>query len=185
MGEKRYNQQGNFWRADKIMNRKGQFGVGVLIICAIAVIIGLVLLPQIATNVEQGTRTVTSTIATGNSYQITGVLNTPVDVIGQELVTTTKVQNGTGDIDIPAANYTLTECIRSGDSLKGICYTALGVGANTDGKSGVGLTNLSYSYYPDGYIDDAGSRSIAGIIILLAAIGIAVVCIPRAKELFN
>jgi len=157
------------------MDTKAQIGIGAIVTIAIAVIVGLILFQAVATNVEQGTRAVTGVVSSGESYQITAVLDTVVEVPGQELVTISKVQNATGGVDVPTANYTLTECVRKSDNLKGICYTGKGAGANTEGKSGVGLVNISYSYYPNGYIDDAGARSVAGIIILLAAIGIAMI----------
>jgi len=160
------------------MNRKGQ--VSILLVCAIAVIIGLVLLQQVATNVEQGTRAVSGTVAVTNETFTTPALDAVKELTGQELVGTPTVVNQTaGSEIISTGNYTIYECVRTSDGLKGICYKTLTeAGAER-------AYNISYVYYPDGYIDDAGGRSIAGIIVLLAAIGIAVVCLPRVKDLFD
>lgn len=157
------------------MNRNGQIGVGVLITLAIAIIVGMVLMQPIASNVEQGTQTVTGATTVLNvSY--TGILNTAVELVGQELVTTIAVINNTNiSVDVAAANYTIAECVRPSDSLKGICYTASG----TDAADTV---NISYSYYPEGYMDDAGSRAIYNLVILLAALAIAVIVLIRVSE---
>lgn len=151
-------------------------GLGVLITVAIAVIIGLILFQSIAANVEQGTRSVNGAITVVNGTY-TGVLNTPVELVGQELVSVTAVGNATTGADIAAVNYTVAECVRRSDNLKGICYTALGTGV----PSATGPVKISYVYYPAGYIDDAGGRAIAGIIVLLTAIAVFVVVLAGSK----
>jgi hypothetical protein len=40
-------------------------------------------------------------------------------------------------------------------------------------------------YYPNGYIDDAGARSLTGIIVLLTAIGIALVAYLGVRTKFD
>jgi len=162
------------------MNKKGQVSIGFLIVAAIAVIIGLVLLSPIASNVDQTTRTVSGTTAVENQTITAPASGSIVESSGQELVGIPKVYNESGaSLVITSPNYTISECVKTSDSLKGICYKALT--AEYEGKN----INVSYTYYPAGYADDAGSRSIAGIIVLLAAIGIAVVCIPKVKELLD
>ena len=155
------------------MNNKAQLGIGALVTIAIAAIVCLILFQAVATNVEQGTRSATGAIASGANYQIIATSGVKYELVGQELVTTTSVLNGTSGGTIPASNYTLAECVRPSDGLKGICYTGVNNGTNK--------INISYSYYPDGYIDDAGARSIAGIILLLCAIGIAMVVLAGNK----
>jgi len=160
------------------MNKKGQVGIGILITTAIAIILGLVLLLPISTNVEQATRTETGVITARNTT-ITGTAGTTYELTGQELVTTLGVTNQSGGGVIPTTNYTLVECVRTSDNLKGICYRAL-----TGPWSGLGI-NVSYTYYPNGYIDDAGGRSIAAIIILLTAVVIALLIIPHIRKEFD
>lgn len=158
------------------MNKKGQINIGVLILGAIAVIVCLIILQQVASNVAQTTGS--NGVSTVSQGQYTGVLNTNVELVGQELVTLTSVTNRTGGNAIPALNYTVSECVRASNSLKGICYKSLAAGESS------GPVNITYTYYPAGYADDAGSRAIAAIIILLAAIGIAVILLPNVRELF-
>ena len=158
------------------MNKKGQLGIGLIIVVAIAIIIGLIMFQAIASNVETGTQAVKGATVTTN-YNTVGILNTNVELPGQELVSVQAVTNRTDGVAIAAANYTIAECVRASDNLKGICYTRLGDGA----ESPLDAVNITYTYYPAGYIDDAGGRAIAGIIVLLAAIAIAFVVFGGIK----
>ena len=162
------------------MNKKGQLGIGLIIVVAIAIIIGLIMFQAIASNVDQGTRAASGVVTVVNGTY-TGVLNTPVELAGQELVTLTSVNNASTGAAVAAANYTVAECIRASDNLKGICYTAVGVGS----PAATGAIKISYTYYPNGYIDDAGARSLTGIIVLLTAIGIALVAYLGVRTKFD
>ena len=155
------------------MNNKAQLGIGAIVLIAIAAIVGLILFQPIADNVEQGTRAATGVIASGANYQITATSGTAVELVGQELVTITSVKNGTSGEAVPTSNYTLAECVKTSNNLKGICYTGV--------QNGTSKINISYSYYPDGYIDDAGARSVSGIIILLTAMGVAMIVLAGNK----
>ena len=160
------------------MEKKAQIGIGVIITIAIAIIVGLILFQPIASNVEIGTRANSGVVSANTS--ITATQNVNYELTGQELVSVIAVINATGDIVVPASNYTVTECVRTSDNLKGICYKGLGV-YNTLGTGGSGAVKVAYTYYPAGYIDDAGGRAISGIIILLTAIGIAIVVLAGSK----
>jgi predicted Kef-type K+ transport protein len=159
------------------MNKKGQLGVGLIVVVAIAIIVGIILFQAVASNVDQGTRANSGVVTVVNGTY-TGVLNTPVELAGQELVSLTSVGNATTGANVAAANYTVAECVRTSDNLKGICYTAVGVGS----PAATGPVKISYTYYPNGYIDDAGARSIAGIIVLLTALGIALIAYLGVKS---
>lgn len=162
------------------MNKKGEIGgVGWVLVVAIAMIMGLVLFQQIATQVEAGTQTNTGASVTKNYSATAGPVGTITELPGQELVGTPVVYNGSGKVNI-AANWTAYECVRTSDNLKGICYKATGNGNLDDGHGASnGSVKITYSYYPAGYIDDAGARAITGIIIILAAIGIALVALKK------
>jgi hypothetical protein len=160
------------------MNKQGQVTVGVILLLAIALLVGLVIFQQIASNVDAGTRTNSGTVVATNSL-ITGILNTKVELTGQELVSVQAVTNRTDGTTVAAANYTIAECVRPSDGLKGICYTATGSGA----PKANGPINVSYTYYPAGYIDDSAGRSMFGLIVLLAAIAIAIIVLaPLVKQ---
>lgn len=160
------------------MNKKGQ--IGTIIAVAIALIVGLILFQAAATNVEKGTRTNTGNLSVRMTTQLTApAVGTVVELTGQELTNTPTVRNSTGGTTIGTANYTIYECARPSDGLKGLCYRSL-VDPTADVNYGP-TVNYSYGYYPDGYIEDAGARSIAGIIILLTAIGVAIVVLAGSK----
>lgn len=156
------------------MNNKAQIGIGVLIIAAVAVIMGLVLFQATADNIEAGTQSNGVTSAVNVTYPLgaTGVIT---ELTGQELVGTPAVWNATSVTVVPTTNYTIYECVRTSNNLKGICMKSLG------GLSAGYNVNVTYDYYYSGYIDDSGSRAIAGIILLLTAIGIAFILVPYLK----
>jgi hypothetical protein len=161
-------------------NKKGQINMTILIVLAVAIIVGLIFFQEVANNVEQGTRTVSGVVNVYNQSITTPAANGILELTGQELVGTPIVTNTSTSTVMTTTNYTVSECVRTSDNLKGICYTALT--ANGAAKA----FNISYSYYPNGYIDNAGSRSIAGIIVLLFAVGLVIVVLaPMIKEKFE
>lgn len=155
-------------------NKKGQ--VGMIVGVAIAIIVGLILFQAIAANVDQGTRANSGAITKLNQTFTAPALNGIQELTGQELVSVIGVINATdGEQAVPSANYSIYECVKTSDNLKGICYKT------TSAQFASKAVNVSYSYYPSGYIDDAGARSITGIIVLLTAIGIALVVLAGSK----
>lgn len=154
------------------MNKRGEVGVGILLTVAVGVILALVLFQSSAQQMEKA---IPKTATGVNDSLYTGILNTKVELVGQELVSVENVTNRTTGIMVYASNYTIAECVRTSDGLKGICYTAHSANAS------YGL-NISYTYYPAGYIDDAGARGVAGIIILLTAIAVALVMLPAIRN---
>lgn len=163
------------------MNTKAQIGVGVLISVFIAIVVGAIMLNPIASNVEQGTRANTGVMAV-NNQTITGVLNTNLELTGQELVAVSYVTNHTTGAIIPAANYTVKECVRTSDGMKGICYKPTSA-ADAEG-TGCGKVNISYTYYPNGYMDDAASRTIFPLVILFVCLALALfVLVPIINKI--
>ena len=161
------------------MNNKGQ-GIGVLMLIFVAAIVGLTLIVPIANNVEQGTQAVKG-LTTSTNYSITGIKDTKVALQGQELGAVTGVVNATSGATIPAANYTIAECIRPTDSMKGICYTALD-DYTTGAIAASGPVKVTYTYYPDGYMDDSASRSMIGLVVLLSALALVVFVLVMAYK---
>jgi hypothetical protein len=150
-------------------------GLGMLVMIAVALIVGLILFQAVAANVSQSTGSNGATSVVNASY--TAILNTNVEITGQELVSVGGVVNITTGVAIPAANYTVSECVRTSDNLKGICLKTTGTAFNAP----IGQVAVSYTYYPVGYIDDAGGRAIAGIIVLLLAVALAVIVLGAVK----
>jgi len=153
------------------MNKNGEINViGVILIAFIGLIVGIILFQATADGVEQATRSNTGTIAARNVTIPAGVIGTVTEVTGQELVDTlTAIQQGTA-IVVPEANYTLYECKKTSDGNKGICYANVLTSNNTG-------VNVSYTYYPTGYIDNAGGRGMASLIPIFAALAIAIIAL--------
>jgi len=157
-------------------NKRGQTGIGLLVIGAVAIIVALILFQSVAANVNATTRTATLS----NGLYTAPAAGSCIDLVGQELLSTPTVTNRSDGATIPAANYTIAEGVSSVDNLKRIRFCTVGALVAPYSTS----INVSYSYGPEGYTDDAGARAIIGIIVLLAAIGIAVALLPVIKTDF-
>lgn len=154
------------------MNTKGQsVTIGLLIITAITIIVGTVLLIGSASNI--GTSTGTGTF-TG---QVVPSMSTSIDLTGQELITLTTVINGSGAAVDCSANFTIVEGVSPRTGVKRILMS------NSTGTQWCGnglpsrLINLTYTYGPEGYIDDAGGRAVASLILIFFGLAIAVVAL--------
>jgi len=160
------------------MNTKGQgVTIGLLIITAVTIIVGLVLLT--GTSPFIGTATTTGTA----NYQVTPNPSTSIDLLGQELITLTSVINGSGAAVDCSANFTIAEGVSPRTGTKRILLT------NTTGTKWCGngattaLVNVTYTYGPEGYIDDAAGRAVAPLILIFFALAIAVVAlIPSLRS---
>lgn len=149
------------------MDNKGQAGMGIFLIAFVAVIVGLVLFQAIAGQV--GTATTSATLVAGQ-YTIPAA-GVTIDLIGQDLLSTPAVINRSGGEAVTATNYTIQEGVSATRGVKTIQMTGKG------GYYASKAANVSYTYGPDGYINDSGGRAIAGIIIIFVALGIAVVAL--------
>lgn len=164
------------------MNNKGQIGIGALIAVAIGVIVCLVLLQPIAVNVAQ---TSLSTDIKNVTYTA-GAAGACVDLVGQSLASATyTVLNASGTLNssdktIMQSNFTITPKVSSTDNLLRLqlCTTNPSVWAS---KS----VNVTMTYHPEGYAEDAGARSITSIILLLAAVAIALIVLPTIRDKFD
>ncbi len=76
-----------------------------------------------------------------------------IDLIGQELLSVPTVINRTGAEVITTGNYTIAEGVSTSTGVKTIILTtkAGSVYASKD-------VNISYTYGPDGYVDDTGNN---------------------------
>ena len=160
-------------KKSKCKSKKAEINmVGIILIAFVGLVVGLALFQAIIKDVgtAQGANPVTAA-----NVQVTGILNTAVELTGQELISVEAVTNRTTGADVPAVNYTVYECVKSSSGYKGICYKALSTCGQ--GGTGCGPVNVSYTYYPDGYVDNAGGRSMAGLIAIFAALAIAVIAL--------
>lgn len=152
------------------MNKKGFEGssVGMLIVVAVAIIVGLVLLQQSATNV--GTLTTMDTVT--NSQITAPAVGSSITLQGQA-VSGFSATNGTSGDAIPASNYTITSRVVSNGQLVSTLTALDGTTIGWQGK----LINVTYTYEPYGYDTSSGGRAIANLIIVFFAIGIAVIAL--------
>ena len=161
------------------MNNKGQI-VGSLIVVAIALIVGAIFLQIIAQQV--GTTTDTNLII-NRTLATTGKNGTAVYITDFRALSDVIVTNATGAYTlIQSGNYTVTNNV--------IYNGALAVRFNISADP-VGLTtamdwNISATGQPTTYIDNAGGRALAGLIIIFFALGVLVVAIyPTLKAKFD
>ena len=157
------------------MNKKAQLSVGMLLLVFIGIVVCLVLINPIASNIGSASQTVFVKNVTITPGAGAGSI---VELTGQEIIGTPQVNNASGAaISINPGNYTITECVRTSDGVKGICYTRLIADAS------ITKVNVSYTYGPIGYVDDTGSQAIIGLILIFAVLAIAIwVLVPVIKE---
>lgn len=144
------------------MNNKGQMaGIGIVILVAIAAIVGAIFL----TTASQQVGTTTSTITATNVSQ-TVTLGTAVNIPGKSW-TGLVVYNVSGDL-VPAANYTLAN-----NQVVDGAETATLLASSDSTVYGTSW-NLSGTYEPTTYISSAGGRSLANLVPIFFALAIAV-----------
>ena len=156
------------------MDKKGQM-MGTLLIVFIGVLVGAVLLLPVAQIVGDATNSVQA-----NNITYTAAANaTWIDLAGQELLDTPVIWNVSGGNRalVSDANFTIVERVSTLTGTKT-------VGMQTTDPLYSGATiNLTYSYGQDGYIDNAGARSVALLITIFMALGVAVIALtPTLKS---
>lgn len=157
------------------MQKKGQVNVGAVIIAAVIVIVGLVLLQASAGFIGTASNQVTATNVTYTS----AANGLSIDLDGQELFGTVTIVNASNVSQNWASNFTVAEGVSPRTGVKRILLTT---GNTTVANRSV---NVSYTYGSEGYIDDAGGRAIAGIIVLLFGLAISIsVLSPTLREKF-
>ena len=153
------------------MNKKAEAKfnfAGIIVITAIALIIGASLLSTVA---KDAGKMLNSVSLSNGTYAIGSTIGGKTWLIGQELLSTPVVTNASGSGNlINSGNWTITEGVNPSTGNKGIVYTKLSNDINTS-------VNISYTYGPEGYIEDSGSRSIVPLIILFFALLIMVIAI--------
>lgn len=142
-------------------NKKGEVGIGALIMVFIGVIVGLVILASTFPTIGQTTQTVLQ-----NNQTITFPNSGQSVVLNGQAASAVTVINRSGSV-VPASNYNITNYDTTTGTFR-VLLTA-NAGSTFYGNS----TNVSYTYEPVGYVTDSGSRSIIGLIPLLSAIAIA------------
>ena len=145
-------------------SKKGQInGAGILIVVALAVIVGAILLQATAQNVGDVTNTIT---ITNESF---AAANNTLYTFSYKALTGVVIYNNTGDFLITSGNYTVTNNVITDGAL-----TAT-VAVNYSGAAYAGDGwNISGTAQPTTYADGA-SRAVTGLIIVFFALAIAAI----------
>lgn len=152
-----------------------KIGLGVILGAFIAILVGLAIYNGgVTSNIGAATRT----IATNQSIT-SPAAGATTELIGQNIVGTPIVVNATGGETLEQANnYSVYQAIGT-DGLIAVIYKS-----NTS-KYAATAINISYTYEPDGYVSDAGGRSVTLLIPIMVALLIAIIALPKIKGIFD
>lgn len=154
------------------MNKKGQMsnGLGIILIVAITLIVGVVLFQVIAQEVGKSTNTVAVVnVSLGDASNATTVYLTDYRSISDVVI-----YNESGDAIVPAGNYTVTNNDLNTD--QELCISVLPTTGVYEAFDGWEWT-ISGTAQPVTYIADSGGRAIASLIVIFFALAIAVVAL--------
>ena len=157
------------------MNKKGQMdGLGMIIIVAVTLIVGVVFFQVIAQEIGSSTNTVE---VVNQSLTAAAVNDTLQYVTNCRALSGVIIFNATGDVEVASGNYTVTNNVvhpTTGALSVSVNPT---ISATPDLGYGVGIWKISGTCQPLTYIADSGGRAIANIIIIFFALAIVVVAI--------
>jgi hypothetical protein len=153
------------------MESRGQMAIGGLVLLAVTLIVGVVLLQGSAQNLGP----VTNTVSVANTSLATVVNGTAQYLTAYKSLTNVVVYNETGDVLITAGNYTVTNNV----VYNGQLAVKIVPETSADLKS---AWLVSGTAQLPGYASDSGSRSMAGIIIILMAVALAVFAVGYAVK---
>jgi hypothetical protein len=154
------------------MNNKGNmFGVGTIIVLFVAIVFVMALLSGgIYENI--GRMTLTENVVN----QTVSIATSPIVLRGRA-VSSVVVTNASAGYLIASANYSIVNNDVSTGTLRAyLSNSTWNTGATTTS------VNVSYTYQPLTYADDAGSRSMISLIAIFAAIAVISVIIWKIYE---
>ncbi len=158
------------------MDKKGEntmAGVGVFMGIFVLVIVGIALFQASAQQVGSATDLVDLVNVSLNGPSVD---NTPQYFLNYKLIGTPVIFNATGNSEIPADNFTLTNNVIDPTTTAlsvNITPTTTAVELGYD----VGTWTISGEAQPVGYIADSGARSVAALIAIFFALAIAIVAL--------
>jgi len=155
------------------MNKKGQVsqGLGMIIVVAVAIIVGVVLFQVIAQEVGSSTNTVAVVNASlGDASNSTTVYLTDYRAISDVVI-----YNESGDAIVPASNYTVTNNVID-PTTGGLAVSVLPTSAAAAGFTGFTWT-ISGTAQPVTYIAESGGRAMAALIVIFFALAVAVIAL--------
>lgn len=163
------------------MNNKGEMNyVGLIIVVAITLVVGLILFQAIAQ--EAGKATNTETVA-NLSMASNPVAGTAQYITSYKAITGVVIFNATGDVAVPSSNYTVTNNVI--DPVTGqlsVNVTPV-VGLNNTWTGGA--WQISGTGQTPTYISDSGARAITGLIAIFFALAVLVIAlVPTLRNDF-
>jgi hypothetical protein len=156
------------------MNKKAQLGIGAFLVLFIGIVVSLTLYTNgIAPNIGTSTQTVTL----NNVTTAVAALGGNVTLAGREVVGTPTFTNATANATevFPAGAFTVNN--------NQVVNGELVIRLTTNNASWAGRNvNITYTYEPAGYPNDAGSRSIISLIAIFAMLGVVAVVINNLSD---
>lgn len=132
-----------------------------------AVFIGAIIAATLIANIGDQVNLATSTFDKVNLTVTVGAVNSSTDLDGREVVGTPLITNGSN------ADISTQIPVVTGVGTNGLLTVQ--IQPNDTSVNFVGqLVNLTYTYNPDGYINNSGGRSITLLILIFAALAIVV-----------
>jgi len=159
------------------MNTKGQMGVRLIIMVAIALIAGVIFFQTIAQEVGSST----STVAVANESLGTMTNGTTLYLTSYRSISDVIIFNATGDVAIPSTNYTVTNNVihPTTGALTVSVTPSVTVGFGYD----VGTSTIDGTAQPLTYIADSGGRAMANLIVIFFALAlVAAALFPVLKQ---
>ncbi len=153
------------------MNNKAQMNMlGMIIVVAVTLIIGVVLFQVVAQEVGNSVNTVAveNQSLTGAAVNGTAQIFTNFRAISDVIVF-----NATNDVAVPADNYTIVNNVVTDGALSVSITPITNTGAGYD----VGVWTIDGTAQPLTYIPDGGGRAMANLIAVFFALAILVVAI--------
>ena len=147
--------------------------IGSIIIATVGILIGLALFTTSAQFIGTSTNLATSV----NQSFTMPALNAEKDLApcGQKNTSAVVIYNVSGDFLVTSGNYTVRQA--TGDD----GYLSARINA-TGQPFNATAVNVSCSYEPKGYITDGSTRTVAGLIVIVGALLIAIVALPQARD---
>lgn len=153
-------------------NNRGQtnVGLGLIITMFIAVLVGVIFFQVIAQTVGESTNTITI-----ENESIDTVVSGEVQYMDYKALSDVVIYNETGGI-VPDTNYVVTNNVINDGEL------SVSILPDTTATY-ESAWQVSATAQPTTYISDSGARSVAGLIVIMFALAIAIVAIsPTLKS---
>jgi len=163
------------------MNRKGEVKVGMIIIVAITLIVGIIFFRVIAQQVGETTNTwAIENQSLGAVTNIT-VGGTPLYMTNCRAMSGVIVFNATENVAVPSTNYSVANNV----VYNGALAVAVSPEADFDLGYNTGIWTIDGTCQPTTYIADSGGRAIAKLIAIFFALAVLVVAlVPTLRNEF-